>query len=568
MGSIGESAALGLQSGIQLAMGLRNQQRAEEQQGLQNQRQATQDARSQQRQDVADAQAKQAFDLRTLDQHQAQLDGEGNEHMRVKPDFRSARNYVRKQQALDQARQDVLAGKGNTYNPSGVSAKAQAGLDALQRNDLDYFKSNPGAFTEAFEVSGFSPTEMAPGGVGEQALKDVTEGLQSGDAARALKGANFAFRGELNHGIGSKTAHGGTKVGAALENVLPDPRDPGRSVLSLRVYENNGKEEASGDEIRARRAIDPHAPAGATGHYVAPLTERRSADKDDPVKSVANDAMVDRVAKLTQLAQLAASPQAQQLIEQDSTAKWDDSQLDATWARRGIKKPLPHVTTTQQAPGSWALQQSTDPTTGAVTTTQFKGPPKLTDLEQLQAFADEQGISREKAASLRHPSKAANAAAGVPTGGGLAGGGGGGGPGLKDREQTRKEAKDVADRADKAATAAERAAADAQTKLHQLDSKIGGVMYFGATKLPDGRTQAAADAAERKQLQQEIKDKDELAVKARKRHASLSDDLDKPEDAPAAAPVKFDRNGAKVQPPAAKGPPVLKFDKNGNRVSA
>ncbi|MFG5409933.1 hypothetical protein ABXN37_19855 [Piscinibacter sakaiensis] len=346
--SVGAGIARGLESGFRLAMDVQDRQ-------VQQQRQARADARQavldnellQDRQDqrrrlgLSDAERGLGLAEAGLQRRLVGLDAAG-----ATPDEATQRAVVDEARQIQQQRDALARGYMDpSYDPRTAVPQAQKRLQALANGDLSVFEREPGAFTQTMTaLLGRDPRDYVRGAPGqpsaiEAAVQDLQAGLEGGDQARAVRGANVLFSRDVRKGIGTK-GQGGTIVDKRIVGLIPDPRSPAgdlRVVPMVRVY-IRGDTPASGDEARTQRQaqLPPDAPAGATGFYDAPVTERRSADPDDPVRSVSVRQALDQVGQQAQLAEVMNRPEAAALLALDASSGWDPQQYLAVAAQYGV----------------------------------------------------------------------------------------------------------------------------------------------------------------------------------------------------------------------------------------
>lgn len=373
-GSIGEAAAQGLDRGFRFALDMRDR---EDQRSRQKRLddQAEQDRlRTQQRQERSDK-----LTALTAQETALRAEGEAMQAAPGGPTPEAMQDFTQRQQGLGAAKNALLKDMGG-YDFEKDRAAGMEDIKALQGGDLTKLK--PGQFTRAVTVAtkrhprDYMRVDGKPALV-EVAAADFMEGMQSGDDARMLRGLNVLFAADLNVGIGEKSPHGGTIVGKRFEGFTPDPNsspDDPRIIPTLRVYVSNGKKELSGDEIRARRSMDPDAPEGATGHYTTVLTKDRSSRDDAPVRSIGMRDGMNYIGNHMQLVELMNSPEAQRQLELDSQAGWDPQQYVTALAQLGIKKQSKGITTTKDI---------TIPRGGAVLRTTYDGQGNVVSERQI-----------------------------------------------------------------------------------------------------------------------------------------------------------------------------------------
>lgn len=153
----------------------------------------------------------------------------------------------------------------------------------------------------------------------DQAVTEVMSGLQSGNQLLLLRGANVLLEPELKMGVGQASPHGGKIIAKRVHAMVPHPEKPGEFTPVLRVYISDGKIDTPDEEARARQiaAEDPDAPPEATGYYMAPVTENRSTDPNDPVKSISVERAMDYAARMQTLSKaLSSNPRLRRKIEE------------------------------------------------------------------------------------------------------------------------------------------------------------------------------------------------------------------------------------------------------------
>ncbi len=170
---------------------------------------------------------------------------------------------------------------------------------------------------------------------------------------------------------------------------------------------NNGKPESSGDEVRARRALADGAPPGATGYYLAPLTEGRSADPNDKVKSIGMSEAMDYIGKHLHLAEVLNTPEALTHLQQDQqSGAWDPQEYLRALAGVGVKAE-PKLTTKETViPAGGKLNTKTYDQQGRlVKESTTEGNPRTrsqTLIDKAQELADTNGTTfDEEYAKLR-----------------------------------------------------------------------------------------------------------------------------------------------------------------------
>jgi hypothetical protein len=114
-----------------------------------------------------------------------------------------------------------------------------------------------------------------------QATMDFEAGMQTGNQDLLIKGINVLLAPELKTGIGQDGPDGNEIVGKEIVQLVPHPEDPSRVVPIVKV---------------TVRRDD-----GAVGSYMAPITENRSSDPNDNVRSISLKEGFERVGQLMTL---------------------------------------------------------------------------------------------------------------------------------------------------------------------------------------------------------------------------------------------------------------------------
>lgn len=142
-------------------------------------------------------------------------------------------------------------------------------LTALTRRDItDLIPIQPG-------LNGKSPVQ--------QAGMDFMVGAQTGNDEMMLGAANVLFKPELMIGVGGPGRDGSEILSKKIVQLIPHPEDPTQFTPLL--------------EVKVRRED------GKVGTYRAPVTENRSSDPNDNIKTISMQDGLDRVGQLTTLAE-------------------------------------------------------------------------------------------------------------------------------------------------------------------------------------------------------------------------------------------------------------------------
>jgi len=422
--SVGEAAARGLEAGFMLATNyqnrIRNQRRQEQQDAI-----AAEDrARTIQRQERADRSIALAMQEAELAREAQALANNPSATPEMKQDF------TLRSDAFKSTKDRFLA-EASGYDPQEVRKAAAADIEAIKTGDLS--KVKPGQLTRAVAAAtGRSANEYRridgkPSAI-EQAAMDFAQGMEAGDEQRTLRGLNTIFAPQLRKGIGDKSRHGGTIVAKQIIDVVPDPnstQDDPKVIPTLRVYVNDGK--------GFRGPVPEGVPEGATGYYDAPLTESRSIDDNDPVKSISLSKAMDYIGQHMSLVEALNTPEAEQLFQADAGSGWDEQKYLDALSSYGAKKAKPVVKETVIPAGATVRRTVTDPDTGEVIEeSSMQGAPKApgtgraeTMLEYAQRMAKENGTTVE-AEYEKIRQAGMSPAQRNPARGGRGGGGGGG----------------------------------------------------------------------------------------------------------------------------------------------
>lgn len=562
--SVGEAIATGLESGIGLAMRMGQEKRAiaadaraeerlndaQRRQGLADKRQASQDAI--------------AADTAQLGGITREVQAATDAGLELSPARQMAIGQTTK--AINSRMNRAYADMGGT-DIEAVTKKYDDAIEGMKAGKLDPSTLSGPEFGAVFtQATGHSPKAFMRGPQGEpsqieQAAAAVQKGIEGGDQQSLLSGLNVLLKPNIDKIVGKPSAHGGTIVGAEIAGLHDDPKAPKddpRMVPMLKIY------------VREDNATGPAMENGATGWYMAPVTEGRETGGNAKVKSISTTKGMDWLGKNLQLVEALNTPEAAAKVQEAyATPGVTPDDWLATKAQLGVKRPKKSVESKTTAIGpNGLLVQDTDTRTGQTTERVVKGtekPPKETaDTALLQAKLDaidnddemsdaEKKVARRAVLTGIKPGKYTGGA------GGGAGGGGKGGaanaPGLTAAENRLAQRKledvkaDITD-LDKREDNAQKA----------LDRAIANKPDFSATDEERAAHKAAvkkAEAAHAAEVKKIEADRSEL--KARRKR--IQDQLD---EVPATVASPKPDAAAK---PAPGGKPVLKFDRNGNRVN-
>ena len=424
--SVGGAASLGLEAGLGMGMRMRAQQNVEEQTRRAN---LIQD-QTLQRQSEADKRLEddRALDAITKEMDDLRAEGEGYA-AQYGPDVPEefAAPFKQRQESLSAKRNTLLRSR---YEPI-VKAQEQRAKDVamqLQSGQLDMGSVSAPDFYDAIAVqtrrdpADLVGTDGKPSRVGA-AVTDIMDGLQYGNEGAMLRGANVLFEPELKIGVGEPSPHGGTIVGKQIVKFIPSPTDPSKVLPVLKVYVSNGKAPPNA------AAAEEGAPPGATGYYLAPMTEHRSSDPQDAPKAIDLQQAMDYAAQMQTLSTALSHPEAAAKLEQGKKAAGSSDFLTAFYALRG-KMPAKAPIEYKDVPEGHrlvGLDTRTGRPTGDVIEGPAKRPPQPTGLaaniQAVHDYAEQRGLSDEAASAelqrrglLKSPKAAGGGGAGGSAG--------------------------------------------------------------------------------------------------------------------------------------------------------
>lgn len=428
--SVGGAAAAGLESGLGIGLRMRAQENAEEQQRRANliqdeqlQRQREADQR------LEDDRALDAVN-KSFDDLRAEGEGYVQQYGKAIPD-EIAGPYKQRVGEVSTTRNALLRKR---YAPI-VQQREQRAKDIamqLQSGKVDLKDLSPADLYDAIHVQTRRDPADLIGKDGKPskvsaAVTDIVDGLQYGNEGAVLRGANVLFEPELKVGVGELSPHGGTIVGKQIVKLIPNPNDPGKFMPVLKVFVRRGA-QSTGDTARADHVAEEGAPPGATGYYLAPMTKNRSSDPEDPPESIDIQRAMDYAGQMQTLSTALAHPEIASKLESAAKSRGNDDFLTAFYAVRG-KMPAKAVEYKAVKPGERLV--GINPQTGAPTGQVIEGAPRTekkvglsAQIQAVQDYAEEQGISEAEAAIQLQQQGLLRAPKGAK-GAGSGGGGGG-----------------------------------------------------------------------------------------------------------------------------------------------
>lgn len=540
--SVGEAISTGLESGLRLAMDIGDRQDAKARQERLDAQATAGLQRAQQRQDRSDV-------LAGLGEQEKMLaaEGQGLQNGAVPPTPEQQQDFEQRTTGLRARKSQELA-KVTGVDVAAVQKAGQQDIAQIKTGDIGALK--PGQFTRGITVgTGRPPTDYLrqgdqPAPV-ELAAGDFVEGLHGNDQPRMLKGLNAMFAPELRKGVGSPGAHGGTIIAKQIVDLHPDPRgkeeDP-HVIPMLRVYVTGG--------TPLRGPLPDGVPPGATGYYDAPLTKGRGSDPKDTVKSIGIQEAQDFIDKQVKLVELMNAPEAQQKLQEDAQAgDFDPMAYQRALMSLGIS-PTPKETTEDKVVPADAVLISTrkNARTGQVLSRERIAGGEKTfaptragtvqeKVDAIDAMVDDATLTKEEGDGLKRQLSATVARGGKEKVAGAAATDSNG-VSLKEREQRRKELKDLNE-------ADSRDESNARSDLAKFDERIA---KSSLSVRKDPTTQA-----ERTKLASRL---EAITARIDDRKRKIEKSIDEDENPGLSSGTR----------PAAKAGAVLKFDKNGVRI--
>lgn len=317
--SIGEGAARGLEAGFGMGQAYLSRRDQEEQRRLQREQMAADRAEQSAERDFQrsrlmsqDARlAKQDLRQATMDERTQNMDAEAALDAEFKDLQSEGRGLFEQYGDMSKIPQDIAdsytlrvkdtrgrlsEARAKRYAPLVEAERQKAGQlwSRIQTGEIpleqvpdDQLVSSLTALTRR-DVTDFLPvsqTEGVDGGLSpiQRAGQDFMTGAQSGNDEMMLGAANVLFKPELMTGVGGPGRDGSEILSKKIVQLIPHPEDPTHFTPLL--------------EIKVRRED------GKVGTYRAPVTENRSSDPNDNIKTLSIQDGLERVGQLTTLAQ-------------------------------------------------------------------------------------------------------------------------------------------------------------------------------------------------------------------------------------------------------------------------
>jgi hypothetical protein len=410
--SVGEAAALGLESGFVLGRNTVEQMR--EGQRRDELARAT----------IEDRQMQRAMQQETL------------ARQRNQDRIAAAQRIV---QANDQE-QAADAGEVTRLRDAGVPVPATFKADIINRAERrrqenakawSLLRGDP-VSPDSKEAS-FSPSEFMPGPNGEpparaKAALQVAQAVQSGDVQAALPGLNVIHGPSVQKIIGRPSKHGGTIIGAEIVGLMPAPGskpDDPQYIPTLKITVGND----DGNPI---------------GEYFAPATKDGSTEDDAPVLKFGVKDQAKLLDENMKLVQALSSPEGQARYKQ-------------VLAQIGVVEPKPVVKEYTIPQGAKHVTERRNPVTGELIDEHVtEGNPKATGsigslaqtVNAVKAMVESGDLSeaegKERIDAAVAKATTGTKAQGLAAGGGSGASGGAGGSGLSKDEERRIKAEQKA----------------------------------------------------------------------------------------------------------------------------
>lgn len=364
--SVGEAAALGLESGFRLGQDVvqrrrdnERQDRLDQESAADRQMQRTRQAENDQLAALTEqekAHAAEAVGMATLD---------------TPPPEDVQRDFTARGETLRKAKSDLLARRSGV-DIVAATKQGKVDLDTIMKAGSAADVSGEQIARAITTQTGRAHTRYLRGPQGEpseveQSGMAVIQGIESGNVDQALPGINFMYQPQMRKGVGEKSPHGGTIVHKEIVGLVPDPNstpDDPRYIPTLRVYV---REDGRGHGNEGRQ--------GATGHYDAPMTKGRSSAPDAEVQSIGIAEAMDYIGQNMEVAELINQPDVLQKLQEPST--WDSAKFEQELARNGGKRPKPTLEHINVPAGGLHITNVRDPITGKVLSTErIDGNPK------------------------------------------------------------------------------------------------------------------------------------------------------------------------------------------------
>lgn len=554
--SVGEAISDGLTAGVNLALNINESRdrRARQQRADDIQAQSLADARSRQM---------RSDELNALTAQQGALANE------VQAAESAGLQLPAERQAAIAAGTSAIKGKMNQiYAQMGgadlaaIDKRYAEALKGIKEGKIDP-SSLPGAEFGALvsQATGHSPKAFMRDGDNlspiEMAAQQVMQGLDSGDTDTVLKGLNVVLAPEVNRIKGKPSPHGGTIVGAEIAALYPDPSKKGGDdphlIPMLKVY------------VQDPKSTGPRMENGATGYYMAPVTEGRDTGPNAKVKSISTSRGLEFIGNYLKLADQLNTPEgAAKMQEAYATPGATPDDWLLVKAQLGVKAPKKTTEAFTLKPGEVRIERDVgaDGRPIAGTERRTEGNPKPTTSSAAKRGAMQQQIDAidelvdnnvltEEEGDARKKALVAKVTTGTKAQGLAAGGGKGGGKGTGTAPALSKEER-----------------ADIKEESDALDKKERRIIELARLSEPKepkplGIGEMSNEAAVAAHAKRVAKYEADLAAHEKRLKADLEKIAKEQDELTERRQRRADVRNPGGSPKPAGGGTVLKFDKNG-----
>lgn len=366
--SIYGAAAEGLESGFGLGLRARAEERATRAADDQRIERAQDRATAATREAKADERlAKQDKRLERADERQARLDelsmldkegaeltaegqalfGQYGGYDKVPADVRDA--YTGR---VKDVRSRRAAARQSFYKPTVESTQKEAAelWSRLETKQVQLAELTPDQLYKAIQVQARRPMSDFQRGkdgkpsVIEQAAMDLEAGVQTGNEDLILRAANELLKPELSVGVGSEGRDGSEIISKRIVKMAPHPQDPEQLVPIV--------------EVTVKRDD------GATGKYLAPVSEGRGVYANDPQampKTISVQQAFDRVGQLAGMAEFVNHPTTAKELAKAGAGKAEADEFLKALGMMGVQAPKKQITRERVELGGHVLERDVGP---------------------------------------------------------------------------------------------------------------------------------------------------------------------------------------------------------------
>lgn len=318
--SVGEAAARGLERGIRVGTGLREQER------LESERKRIDAERAEDRQFTLEERA-HARERRAVTEARADEDAAYNENKRALEAvevqakdlggrYSALLQQYGSEEAIPQKDRDALESQWTSISQQRRAARArlyapimekqrkesETIMTGLANGTLDLAKVGPARFYLAVQAAtGMDPADFLRDENGTSrvggAIQDVHRGLDSGDRDSLVRGSNVLMSPSLRVGVGYDGPQGTVITGKEIVDFVPGPN--GQYIPAMKVTVES-----------------PYGRQMTKNSYIAPPTEGRGTNGDARVTGVDMEKALDRLGRIGVLEQTLNSPEVRQLLVQ------------------------------------------------------------------------------------------------------------------------------------------------------------------------------------------------------------------------------------------------------------